>query len=98
MIISVLFLIVIAIAIIALISTTVTLVKNKEIIQKDPLRYGMDVHGFVSCQCFDEQGQDWYSEGSGFINIRRPNDWINYSELFNSTKLEEVFNGATGDP
>ncbi len=56
------------VVIIILVWTTLTLIKNKEIIQKDPLRYGMEVHGFISCQCFDEQGVEWYSKGEGFIN------------------------------
>jgi len=79
--ISILFLILIAIAIIAIIFAITTLIKNKNIIQSDPLRYGMDVHGFISCQCFDEQGRDWYSNGTGFVHRRQGEGWINYSEL-----------------
>lgn len=96
MIISVLFLIIITLAIVALANATITLVKNKDIIQSDPLRYGMEVHGFVSCQCFDDEGQDWYSEGSGFINVQRPDNWINYSEI-NITKFKGVLNGDAGN-
>lgn len=66
--ISILFLILIVGAIISMIIAITILVKNKNIIQSDPLSYGMGVHGFISCQCFDEQGRDWYSEGEGFIH------------------------------
>ena len=95
LIIAILFLIVIAGAIIALINTTKTLLENKDIIQKDPLRFGMDVHGFVSCQCQDAEGQEWYSLDTGFINTRRSDNWINYSEIrTNADKLNQVFNGS----
>jgi len=56
------------IAITAFVYTTITLVKSKNIIQKDPLKYGMEIHGFISCQCFDELGIEWYSVGEGFIS------------------------------
>jgi aspartate carbamoyltransferase regulatory subunit len=98
--ISIIFLILLTVAIIALISVTVTLVKNKEVIQKDPLRYGMDVHGFVSCQCTDQEGKDWYSKDTGFINNERGVGWINYSEPkyhdFNFTDIFEVDGNGTG--
>lgn len=80
-IISILFLLFMAFAIIAMVIAITILVKNKDIIQSDPLRYGMDVHGFVSCQCSDEQGRDWYSNGTGFIHRRQGEGWINYSDL-----------------
>ena len=96
MIISILFLVMIAFAIIALMTATITLVKNKDIIQSDPLRYGMEVHGFVSCQCSDEEGRVWYSEGIGFINRIRPDNWINYSDI-DIDKLREVFDGNGGN-
>lgn len=92
---SVAFLILLAIAIIMLISTIYTLVKNKEIIQKDPLRYGMDQHGFVSCQCFDEQGRDWQSEGVGFIHRAEGEGYVNYSSSdFNVSKIEVAESGT----
>jgi len=59
------------VVIIVLVWTTITLIKNKDIIQKDPLNYGMDVHGFISCQCYDNQGVEWYSSGEGFVNQRQ---------------------------
>ncbi len=68
LILSTLFLVLLGVAIIAMLLAVSTLLKNKDVIQQDPLRYGMDVHGFVSCQCFDEEGRDWQSEGAGFIN------------------------------
>lgn len=76
---SVLFMVIMVVAIVALINTTVTLVKSRDLIGKDPLRYGMEVHGFLTCQCFDQDGNDWYSEGDGFIHRERGPNWINYS-------------------
>lgn len=92
---SVAFIVAIIIASYAMISSIQTLLENKEIIQKDPLRYGMDVHGFVSCQCFDAEGKDWISKDSGFLHTSRGEDWINYSEPFNLTKFE-VIDGTSG--
>ncbi len=80
-IISIVLLILIAFAIIVMLFTIITLIKNKNIIQSDPLIYGMDVHGFVSCQCIDEQGRDWRSNGTGFIHSRQGEGWIDYSKL-----------------
>lgn len=80
--ISILFLIFIAIAVIAMVVAITILVKNKDLIKSDPLRYGMETHGFVSCQCSDDKGQIWFSEADGFVNRRKSDNWINYSELF----------------
>lgn len=79
--ISILFLFFLAIAILAMIVAITILVKNKDIIQSDPLRYGMEVHGFVSCQCIDDEGQTWVSEDTGFINRQQGKNYINYSDL-----------------
>ncbi len=98
MIISTIFLILLAAAIIAIANTTFTLIKNKEIIQKDPLVYGMDVHGFVSCQCYDEEGKDWYSEDVGFVHRETRQGTINYSQSINVTNFQEVFDGTGRDP
>ncbi len=87
MIIQVLFLIFLAIAITAMISTTVILIKNKDIIKQDPLRYGMEVHGFESCQCLDYQGIQWYSEGPGFANKK-------FTDVL--PKINEVKENRTG--
>ena len=88
---SVAFIVAIIIASYAMIVTTKTLIENKEIITSDPLIFGMDVHGFVSCQCFDEQGSEWSSQGTGFIN--RPRG-INNFPIINITKFE-VINGTS---
>ena len=79
LIVSVLFMIIMVVAIVTLINTTITLVQSRDLIGKDPLRYGMEVHGFATCQCFDEEGNDWYSEANGFVNRQRNSNWINYS-------------------
>ncbi len=97
---SILFLILIAGAIIALINTTATLVKNKEIIQKDPLIYGMGLHDFVSCACYDSEGKDWYSTETGFIHQERGKNWINYSDpkyQINFSKFEVSKNRTNGN-
>jgi Cu/Zn superoxide dismutase len=69
------------IAIITLIYTTMTLVKNKEIIQLDPLSYGMKIHNFTSCSCIDSDGKNWFSEKGGFVNrqgsIKEEINWSN---------------------
>ena len=54
--------------VLALVWTTMTLVKNKDIIMKDPIVFGMDAHGFISCQCYDQKGVEWYTVGNGFVN------------------------------
>ncbi len=67
-IVSVLFLFLLAGAIIALATATIILIKNKNVITSDPLIYGMNVHNFSSCQCTDSQGLQWSSTDKGFIN------------------------------
>lgn len=93
---SILFLFLLIIAIIVLINAISVLLKNKDIIQQDPLIYGMKVHNFSSCQCFDFEGKDWYSTETGFIHKEYGKGWINYSELIlNITALEKrVINGT----
>jgi len=84
LILSTFFLLLLVVAIVAMTIAVFTLLKNKDIIQQDPLRYGMDVHGFTSCQCFDEQGRDWQSEGDGFIHRQsgpQPNLGFQLDEL-----------------
>lgn len=63
----ILILILIAGSIIALVMAIMTLVKNKDIINKDALVIGMEKHGFESCQCTDDEGLEWYSNGPGFV-------------------------------
>lgn len=76
---SILFLILLSGAIVALLNATFVLLDNKDIIQQDPLIYGMGLHNFTSCQCFDSQGKDWYSTEKGFIHEEQGKNWINYS-------------------
>lgn len=51
-----------------LIFTIITLIKNKDLIISDPLNYGMKIHNFTSCSCFDFYGNNWKSKNGGFIN------------------------------
>lgn len=62
-----LFLLVIMIFIVVMIITLVTLIKNKDVIILDPLNYGMKVHNFTSCSCFDSSGNFWESRDKGFV-------------------------------
>ena len=79
-------LILILFAIISLVIAITTLVKNKDIINKDPLIVGMERHGFVSCQCSDEDGTEWYSTQTGFITQPVPR--------FDSITLEDIVKGV----
>ncbi len=67
---STIFLVLMVVAIVALLYATTTLIKNKDLIGQDPITYGMKAHGFISCQCFDETGTEWYSAGEGFVSQR----------------------------
>lgn len=73
---SVVILILLAASILALVSATVILVKNKNIIASDPLIYGMSLHNFTSCSCFDQAGTEWSSTDKGFLNIPKGGVWI----------------------
>ncbi len=76
-------LIMIALCIIALVMAIVVVVKNADIINRDALIIGMDKHGFVGCQCEDEQGQQWYSTEAGFASTpRRPTE-VNFTNILN---------------
>lgn len=100
MVIQVVFLFLLASAIIALIVTTVTLVKNKNELVTDPLIYGMEKHGFISCQCYDESGKDWYSLQDGFIYQSQappPNYTQNFANInFSNFKSGEVISDGAG--
>jgi len=75
------YLIVIIIFIGVMIITIITFVKNKNLIVSDPLNYGMEIHNFTSCTCFDNQGNHWLSTENGFVNKRLNNYeteiWVN---------------------
>ena len=74
-------------AIAGLMFTTMTLIKNKDLIAKDALVYGMELHNFTSCQCTDQIGRTWESTEDGFIHRQGINPFINFSKF-------EVDNGA----
>jgi hypothetical protein len=67
MIIQVSFLIAIIISCAVIIFALKTIITDIDLIGKDPLSYGMKQHDFISCQCFDSNRLEWYSEGGGFI-------------------------------
>ena len=60
------FLILLVMVIILMVITITTLVKNKDLIMKDTLIYGMELHNFTSCSCYDSDGKLWYSTETGF--------------------------------
>lgn len=83
---NILLIIIIAIMIIAIIF----LVRNKNIIQSDPLIYGMNIHKFSSCSCVDKNGLWWKSVGNGFVSQEysgaiTDDDLINWSGFQNGT-------------
>ena len=76
-----LFVLAIIIASVSMVFTINTLLKNKEIIQQDPITYAMNQMNFTSCNCvmsfeenvakcycLDKDGKDW--TGGGFSYIR----------------------------
>lgn len=70
------------IAICVLLFTVITLIKNKDIIISDPLVYGMKVHNFTSCSCFDGQGNNWQSKDNGFVTTKENSNYqINISKF-----------------
>lgn len=62
--------ILLVIAICFMLFTIITLLKNKELITTDPLVYGMKIHNFTYCSCFDDKGSNWVSEGGTFTTKR----------------------------
>jgi len=68
-----LFLILLLIVIILLVISLVVLIKNKNLIMKDTLIYGMELHNFTSCSCYDSENTLWVSGETSFttqkINI-----------------------------
>lgn len=57
LIIQVVFIICILVASFAMVKATKTLIENKDLIVQDPLIYGLELHNFSSCQCFNDFGQ-----------------------------------------
>lgn len=81
------------IASVMLLFAIITLVKNKEIIQEDPITYVMSEMGFTSCSCtlgrdnvakcvcLDADGKDWYSVGNNrFIHKNNYGDFLDMLE------------------
>lgn len=74
-------LLLIASAVIALVMAIITLIDNRDIINKDALIIGMEKHGFVSCQCIDEEGLEWNSLETGFISQPQHNPNSIFADL-----------------
>lgn len=55
------FLILLLFAIILLFIAITTIIKNKEMLQSQPIDYVMDKYGFVSCSCTDAEGEIFQS-------------------------------------
>ena len=85
------FLILIAFAIIGLIFAITTLIKNKDIINKDALAIGMEQHGFVNCQCTDDENKKWQSKNGGFIYQEERRFGIDLNRI-NASGLDEIIN------
>ena len=85
MIIQILFIIGIVYATFTMAQTIKTLISERDIINSDPIIYGMDAHGFISCQCFDEQGLEWYSAGERFITQQQAGYEIKFEVVENWT-------------
>jgi hypothetical protein len=49
------------------------LVKYKDMLRVDVLSYGMELHNFTSCECYDSNGKLWYSinNSGGFKHTER---------------------------
>ena len=85
-------LILISLAVTALVTAIISVVKNADIINKDALIIGMDKHGFVSCQCVDEKGVEWYSTETGFkTQAISSRDYL----LREIGKIEVISNGTS---
>lgn len=67
-IISSIFLILLSLAIIALFIAIMTVIKNKEMLQEQPIDYVMDKYNFVSCSCTNIEGEVFQS-GINFIEV-----------------------------
>ena len=62
------FLFLLALSIIALLMTIGVVVKNKEMLMEQPIDYIMDKYNFVSCSCFDSEGEI-YQSGFNVIEV-----------------------------
>jgi len=81
MIIQIIFIIAIIYSSYAMIKTGRILLENKEIIQEDPFKYGMDSRGYVSCSCIDSNGNAWSTN-----NVALPG---NYTIDFSNFEVNE---------
>ena len=62
------FLFLLALAIILLFITITVVIQNREMLQSRPIDYVMDKYNFVSCSCFDAEGEI-YQSGFNVIEV-----------------------------
>lgn len=62
------FLILLFLAIIGIFMAITTIIKNKEMLQKQPIDYVMDKYDFVSCSCANAEGEVFQS-GFNLIEV-----------------------------
>ena len=55
------FLVLMFMAVIGLFMAITTIIKNKEMLQSEPIDYVMDKYDFVSCSCTDKEGEIFQS-------------------------------------
>ena len=67
------FAVLMAIAIIALIVSIILLVKYKDVIMADPMKYGMEQRNFDSCTCKTSEGQYYEITREGYKKINNLN-------------------------
>ncbi len=60
------FLVLLAIAIIAMLIAISTVIKNKDMLREQPIDYVMEKYDFETCTCYDKSGQIF---GSGYTPI-----------------------------
>lgn len=62
------------IAILSLIYTTVVITKNVNIIKTDALLFGMKAHNYSSCICYDKDGKTVNINPNPFYNVTARNN------------------------
>ncbi len=68
----IIFLFLIGLSLIAITTAIVFVIQNKDIINRDALIIGLEQHGFVNCQCYDEQNALWTQQETGFLKRTVP--------------------------
>ena len=61
------FLILLFVALVFMFIAIQTIIKNKEMLQNEPLSYVMYRYNMVACGCLDSEGEEWYSGEVGFL-------------------------------